>query len=237
MIGPPQQRIALTAGVVVVLAYLLGSIPFGYLLTKRRLRQSLRRLDDGGQPLEQRLAELLAGGSASRRDEILAAVLDTAKVLLAATLAWHVVAGVAPPFHRAQLPRLSAVGFLSDQVLTIWQSAALWSGAAALVGHLRPLWLRVRGGQAPALGLVFVYSPQGFAVGVAGFFLAYLATRRIGTSVLLSLPAFMAFEWLAWVFDLPAGPGTLHGPELALWAAALSGIVAVRTRATGEVAP
>lgn len=225
----PQQRLAVAAGLVVVAGYLLGSVPFGYLLTRRRLRLGLRRVGDGGASLEEQLRALLAGGDASRRDELVAAVLDTAKVLVAATVAWHAVRVVAPPFDRGLLDPSSAVGFLSDQVITVWQSAALWAGLAALVGHVQPLWLRVPGGQAPALGLVLVYVPFGFAVGTAAFFLAYALTRRVPLSVLASLPAFVAYTWLAWVFDWNPSYGATHGPELALWATVLSGVVAART--------
>lgn len=234
---PPQQKLALTAGLAVAFAYLLGSVPFGYLLTRRRLRLGLRRVGDGSASLEEQLRSLLAGGDSSRRDELLAAVLDTAKVLVAATVAWRAVKIVAPPFDRGLLDPSSAVGFLSDQVITVWQSAALWAGMAAVVGHLQPLWLRVRGGQAPALGLVLVYCPLGFAVGTAAFFLAYAVTRRVGVAVLASLPGLMGYAWLAWVFDWDPSYGATNGPELALWCAVLSGVVGVRTlAATGAPA-
>ncbi|MDP9071677.1 MAG: glycerol-3-phosphate acyltransferase [Actinomycetota bacterium] len=204
-------------------AYLVGSVPFGYLLSRRRLRRDLRRTD---------VRTLLAGRhSTGRPDDVVAAVLDTAKVLLAATAAWHLVKDASPGFDRDVLPDVSAVGFLADQVLTSWQSIALWTGLAAVVAHLAPPWLGFRGGQgqAPALGLAFVYCPTGFSAGVAAFFASLVVLGDLSRSVLVSLLAFMGYAWLAWVFDWRTSWGATNGPELALWATVLSGVVAART--------
>ncbi len=218
-----MRTVAVVAGLCVVGSYLLGSVPFAYLLSRRRLRRELRHVD---------LRALLAGQHAGDpRNEVLATVLDTAKVLLAATVAWHLVEDASPGFDRNVLPEVSAVGFLADQVLTAWQSIALWSGLAAVVGHLAPPWLGFRGaqGQAPALGLAFVYCPTGFSAGVLAFFVALAATRRVVTAVLVSLLAFVGYAWLAWVFDWRTSWGATNGPELALWATVLSATVAART--------
>ena len=212
-------------------AYLLGSIPFGYLLSRRRLRRDLRGAD---------LRTLLAGRqSTGRPDDVVAAVLDTAKVLLASSAAWHLVKDASPGFDRNVLPDVSAVGFLADQVLTSWQSIALWTGLAAVVAHLAPPWLGFRGGQgqAPALGLAFVYCPIGFSAGVATFFAALLLLGDATRSVLVSLLGFVGYTWLAWVFDWRTSWGATNGPELALWATVLAAVVATRTLTTASSPP
>lgn len=218
-----MRTVAVVSGLCVVGAYLLGSVPFAYLLSRRRLRRDLRRVD---------LRGLLAGPPTGHPgSEVAAAVLDTAKVLAAATAAWHLVEDASPGFDRNVLPEVSAVGFLADQVLTAWQSIALWSGLAAVVAHLAPPWLAFRGGQgqAPALGLAFVYCPMGFSAGVLAFFAALAVTRDAVAAVLVSLLAFVGYSWLAWVFDWRTSWGATNGPELALWATVLSGVVAART--------
>ncbi|MDP9388943.1 MAG: glycerol-3-phosphate acyltransferase [Actinomycetota bacterium] len=218
-----MRTVAVVAGLSVAGAYLLGSVPLGYLLLRGRLRRDLGRAD---------LRTMLTGGGATgRADDAVAAVLDTAKVLLAATLAWHLVEDASPGFDRGVLPALSAVGFLADQVLTAWQSVGLWAGTAAVVGHLAPPWLGFRRahGEAPALGLVFVYCPAGFAAGVAAFFAALAVTRRPVPSALAGLTAFVGWAWTAWVFDWRTGWGVTNGPELALWATVLAGVLAAHT--------
>jgi len=217
-----MQTVAWVAGLCVAAGYLLGSIPFAFLVSRRRLRRDLRS----------DLRSLLAGAATgSRRDDVVVNVLDVAKVLLAATLAWHLVRDASPGFDRRVLPEFSAVGFLADQVLTSWQSTALWTGTAAVVGHLAPPWLGFRSGagQAPALALGFVYCPVGFASGVAAFFVLLAGMRRPAVAVLAGLAGFVGATWLAWIYDAPTSWGVTNGPELALWATVLAGILAART--------
>src|SRR3712207_3084589 len=111
-----MRSVAWVAGLSVVIAYLLGTIPFGYLLTRHRLRNQLRRIDEGA-PIEAQLRTVLPGhsGTGGHGTDLLGVVLDPAKVLAGATLAWHLVERAAPGFDRARLPPLSAVGFLADQ--------------------------------------------------------------------------------------------------------------------------
>ncbi|MGH9164587.1 MAG: glycerol-3-phosphate acyltransferase [Acidimicrobiales bacterium] len=218
-----MQNVAWVAGLCVAGGYLLGSIPFSWVVSRRRLRRELRQVD---------LRSLLAGApTGDGRDDAVATVLDVAKVLLAATLAWHLVRDASPGFDRHVLPEVSAVGFLADQVLTSWQSTALWTGLAAVVGHLAPPWLGFRGGsgQAPALGLALAYCPSGFSSGVAAFFVGLAVSRRPATAVLAGLAGFVGYAWLAWVFDWRTGWGATNGPELALWSSVLAGVLAART--------
>ena len=227
-----MRNVAWTAGLAVVLAYLLGSIPLGYLVTRRRLRQDLRRLDEGAS-IELQLRSVLTGdaGDGWHLDDLVGVALDTAKVLLGATIAWHLVKRAAPGFDRTLLPKVSAVGFLADQVLTSWQSVGLWAGLAAVVGHLAPPWLgfRTGQGQAPALALVLVYCPYGFSFAVLAFFLALAVLGDVPRAVLASLPGVMAFAWLAWIFDWRTSWGATNGPELTLWAAVVCGVIGART--------
>jgi glycerol-3-phosphate acyltransferase PlsY len=224
--------VAVASGLCVVFAFALGSIPFGFLLHRQRLRRDLRRLDRPADDLDLQLRALLAGATAvpsGLTTDFVAAALDTAKVLLAATVAWHVIHRIPP--HHVDRTNFSAVAFVANQVLLGWQSVALWAGLAAAVSHLAPVWLRFRGGQgqAPVLALVVVYFPYGFLAGAAVFLLALAVTRDVPRAVLISLPAFAAYAWLAWIYDWRSGWGVPNGPELALWAAVLAGVVAART--------
>jgi glycerol-3-phosphate acyltransferase PlsY len=228
-----SQTLALTAGGVVMAAAAIGSIPFGYVLERRALRRDLRRLESPRQ-LEMQLRALVAGTASDpdaapppRSTDLAAAVLDTAKVLVAATLAWHVMLRVAPGrghFGHTE----SGIAFTANQVIAFWQSAGLWAGAAAVTAHFAPVGVRRRGGQgqAPALGLAFVYCPIGFSVGVAAFFAALTLTRDVTRSVLVALPAFVAYAWLGWAFDWKASWGVTNGPELTLWATVVAGVAA-----------
>src|SRR3954469_10642429 len=104
------RTLAFAAGAGVVASAMLGAIPFGYLMTRRRLRRDIRRLDRDPGELELQLRALLAGPPApaadpdsepaTRTSDAAVAVLDTAKVLIGATLAWHLVLSLAPGHGR-----------------------------------------------------------------------------------------------------------------------------------------
>lgn len=223
-----MRAVAVVAGLCAVAAYLVGSIPVGYLTGRRALRLRLRQIEVDGRPLDEQLRTLLAGPSSNPW----VAVVDAAKILAAATFTWHAVVAVSPG-GTASIPDQSAVAFLSDQVLVSWQSAALWAGVAALAGHLAPVWLGFRGdgGQAPGLALAVVYAPIGFVVGVAAFFAARLAlgSQRFAPAVFVALASFVGWCWVAWIGDVQLAWGVPAGPESTLWAAVLAGVLAVRT--------
>lgn len=242
-----SQQLALTAGAVVVGAAVIGAIPFGYVLDRWALRRDIRRLDRGARetgagPLEVQLRALVAGTASTgasadadapppaRTTDLAAAVLDTAKVLLAATAAWHILVALAPG-HGHFRHNESGVAFAANQVLTFWQSGALWAGVAAVTAHFAPVGVRRRGGQgqAPALGLAFAYCPLGFSTGVAVFFAVLVATRDVTRSALVALPAFVAYAFFGWVFEWSSSWGIANGPELTLWAAVLAGIAITAT--------
>lgn len=226
-----MRAVAIVAGLCAVGAYLVGSIPIGYLTGRRALRQRLREIETDGRPLDEQLRTLLAGPSSSPW----VAVLGAAKVLAAATFTWYAVVTVSPG-GTASIPDQSAVAFLSDQVLVSWQSAALWAGVAALIGHLAPPWLGFRGdgGQAPGLALAVVYAPIGFVVGVVTFFALRLAVgpRRLALAVFVSLASFVGWCWIAWIGDVQLAWGVPAGPEATLWATVLAGVLAARTKST-----
>jgi len=224
-----------------IAAFLLGSVPFGHLLQRSSLRRDLRRLegrrgDRGGwEPVDLRL--LLTGGvpdpttALPSVGELVGSVLDTAKVVALATGALVLVRMASPGFHRGDLPPASDLGFLADEVLTFWQSAALWAGLAATVGHLYPVWLGFKGqgqGQAPVLALTILIAPSGFVVAVAVFLLTLAVRRDQGWAVAASLTAFVGWMWASWLWELPHWWGLLPGAELAIWAAVMAGVVAGR---------
>ena len=211
-----------------VVAYLLGSIPFGYLSTRTTMRRDLRRLDA---PVD--LRGLLTGGPSDvpSRSDLIGATLDTAKVVGIALLALIVVRSASPGFHRGELPPASDVGFLTSQILTFWQSAALWAGLAAAVGHLFPVWLGFKGGGqglAPPLALAVRCTPIAFVVAVVVF----VGGRVLGLSerwaVGLGLAGFVVWGAAAWLGELAHWWGFLPGPEVTIWSVVLAGVVGSR---------
>ncbi len=152
-------------------------------------------------------------------------VIEGVAALTAITVGWHVTRAVAPG------PSVSVVGFASVQVLLVWQSVALWTGAAAVVGAVAPLWSRFRGtsGLGAAIAILVVQAPAALAAGAAGFVAGLVASGgRPRTALAVGIVTPVAFEWVAWVTDLQVGWGVAHGPELALWTALVSGVLFAR---------
>jgi glycerol-3-phosphate acyltransferase PlsY len=133
-------------------AYLLGSIPFGYLLV-RFVRQEDVRDTGSGNIGATNVAR--AGGTVLG---IFTLILDALKGFIAVFL----VMQFAP--NTAQGPSTLAI------------SAAV----AAVVGHVFPIWLRFRGGKgiATALGVFIALAPL-VALSSVGVFALIVATTRL----------------------------------------------------------
>lgn len=137
----------MTMALVVALAYLLGSIPFSFLVARRFGVADVRKVGSGnvGATNVMRSAGTAAG--------ILALALDVAKGATAALLT-----RLAAPASDL-LPSLAA--------------------AAAVVGHMYPVWLRFRGGKgvATGAGAFLPLAPAATGVGVIVFVIAAAASR------------------------------------------------------------
>jgi len=213
-----MNPVATAAGLCVLGAYLVGSVPFVYLQRRNRLRRDLRRLGHGGGPPE-----------GSPRTWVPAAV-EVAVVLAVASVAWRVVASVSPGHGSPDV--VAGVATFSDQVLVPWQSVALWAGLAAAMGLIAPVWLDFRGssGMAPAMALLGVFSPVGLFGAWAGYGVGLGVTRSGVGATGVAAVSLVGTAWVAWVLDLRALWGVPNGPETCLWSAALGAAVFAATR-------
>ena len=126
---------------VVVIGYLLGSIPFGVLIARRRVKVDVRQLGSG------KIGATNVLRTAGKKAAALVAFLDVLKGLLAVVIAGLIVDGGNLTVGEVVL------GALFAQVL-----AAL----AAMVGHNWPVFLKFRGGRGMATflgGLVALCPP------------------------------------------------------------------------------
>src|SRR5215211_7879680 len=109
---------------VVLVAYLLGSIPFGYLLVRLFVGGDVRETGSGG----------TGATNVTRR---------AGKGVGVLTLLLDLLKGAAAVLVARALPG-------AGEVAQWWVCAA---GAAAVLGHVFPVWLRFRGGKGVATGL------------------------------------------------------------------------------------
>lgn len=195
------------AGPLVVLGYLVGSLPVGDLVARRHFR---RQLDRGGMPVSP--AEIDSAA-------VVTGVLTAGLTLLVATVAWDVGLEASPR------GAFGAIGTFANQALGAWVSIALWTGTAAMLGSMLPVWTRFRrggSGVGPALALLVVYTPLLAAAGLAIGSFVYGITQRWRHALFAGLGAIVVTEYLAWITDLQTGWGITNGPEVGLWSVILA---------------
>jgi glycerol-3-phosphate acyltransferase PlsY len=166
----------LRAATVIILAYLLGSIPFGYLIVRARSGADIRETGSGG------TGATNVSRRAGKGAGVLTLLLDACKGTAAILLARFILG----------LPVFS--GAASD-------SSALWVAAAAIlvvIGHMFPVWLGFRGGKgvATGVGVFLVLAP--LALGAAGviFLLIIVATRYVSLGSIVAASIIPLFIWL-----------------------------------------
>lgn len=151
------------------LAYLLGSIPFGYLLVRVFRHEDIRKTGSGN------IGATNVARSGAKGLGILTLVLDALKGFLAVIIAQR----ISEPY-----------GF--PQAYDIAAAAAL----AAVLGHCFPVWLSFRGGKgvATALGVFLALVPLTVVFYLLGIFLVVvLFTRYVSLASILAAALFPIF--------------------------------------------
>ena len=156
---------------IIVFAYLLGSIPVGYLLVRIFRRQDIRTVGSGNIGATN---VLRSGG----------------KGLGAATFLLDVVKGAAAVLLGAYLaaPLLPNVPQRNVEAL-----AALF----AVIGHMFPVWLRFRGGKgvATGFGVFLVAAPWAALSAIMLFAIVFAISRYVSLASILSAASFPVFAW------------------------------------------
>jgi glycerol-3-phosphate acyltransferase PlsY len=143
-----------------IVSYLLGSIPFGYLIVRIKKGTDVRSVGSGNIGATNVLRAAGGGGA------LLTLLLDMAKgylaVLMTALLTDH-----APP-------------------------AVALSAAAAILGHMFPVYLKFRGGKGAATGAgIFLFlAPVPLLIAAALFLAVVAVSRYVSLASILSAAAF-----------------------------------------------
>ncbi len=144
-----------------------------------------------------------------------------------AAISFAVIDRVAP--GTSAFRNSSAVGFLSSKALTVWESVALWSGLATVIGFMLPVTTRGRrgsGGLAGAAALLMTYSPITLLVSGGLFVAGSSIGRSTRVGVVAAAVAIAVTEWGLSIVDIQPGWGFISGPETSLWAVVMAGSLA-----------
>src|SRR4051812_17816543 len=150
---------------ILAAAYLLGSIPFGYLLVLIFHGEDVRRSGSGN----------IGATNVSRKSPalgLLTLLLDACKGAAAVLLAGLIVGRMSPGIPPYQLLCMAAL--------------------AAIVGHIFPVWLMFRGGKgvATALGSFVVIAPKAVLVAAALFLAVTLIFRYVSLASIVAVASF-----------------------------------------------
>jgi acyl phosphate:glycerol-3-phosphate acyltransferase len=150
---------------IAALSYLLGSIPFGYLLVRIFRGEDVRRSGSGN----------IGATNVARKSRglgVLTLLLDAAKGFLAVQVAALICRF---PEHDPRLYRVMAL-----------------SALLAIVGHMFPVWLGFRGGKgvATALGAFLRFSAASVLIAIIIFFVVVLVSRRISLGSIVTAALF-----------------------------------------------
>jgi glycerol-3-phosphate acyltransferase PlsY len=167
---------------LIVAAYLIGSIPFSFLVVKMLAGADIR------QHGSRNVGATNVARSFGKAPGIVALLLDIAKGYGAVAFAKWLTA-------RPDWP----LTFGTDP--SPWHSRAFWvalAGLVAVVAHMFPVWLHFHGGKgvATATGAFLALDPIVIAAGILVFLIVLLSMRFVSLASMLSaasVPIFMRF--------------------------------------------
>jgi glycerol-3-phosphate acyltransferase PlsY len=153
--------------IVAVAAYLLGSIPFGFLLVLAFRKEDIRTKGSGN------IGATNVVRSGGKGLGALTFVLDAVKGYVAVQAAGWILA------------------WTGNSTLSP-QNAQAIAAIFAILGHMHPVWLRFKGGKgvATAFGVFLALSPKAALIGLAIFLVVFLIWRYVSLASILSAVAF-----------------------------------------------
>ena len=192
--------VALYSGVAII-AYFLGSIPFGYVLVKMFRGEDIRLSGSGN------IGATNVARSGAKGLGIATLVLDAGKGLLAVYLAWLLA--------YSSFNSCSGAGQCASP-----QHLMATAALAAVVGHIFPAWLKFRGGKgvATALGVFALLFPKAVLIGLAVFIVVVAISRYVSLGSVIGAIAFPLAAYFLKLTD---------GVTLAL-ASAVAGLVVLK---------
>ena len=159
---------------ILAVAYLLGSIPFGYILVRVFRKEDIRSTGSGN------IGATNVARSGGKGLGILTLLLDLLKAFAAVWIAKHFAPGTP--------------GFPSN--------LAVVAGIAAVLGHVFPVWLRFKGGKgvASALGVFLALAPLAALCSLGVFIVIFAITRYVSLASILAA-AMMPLFCMLWLPD------------------------------------
>jgi glycerol-3-phosphate acyltransferase PlsY len=210
---------AFTLTLIALVSYLLGSIPFGYLLVRIFRSQDIRKIGSGN------IGATNVIRSGARGLGAATFLLDSLKGFVAVAMARDLIHAALPVW-----PPIAQLSWQGSPAARL-DAAASIAAMAAVLGHIYPVWLRFKGGKgvATAFGALLQLVPLGSLVGLAVFALTFAISRYVSlASILGALAIPSAALLLASHFS---GMSLLHRPMILIAILVLPTIVIAKHHA------
>ena len=168
--------------IIAVVSYLLGSIPFGYLLVRVFRGVDVRHTGSGN------IGATNVARTGSKGLAIATLLLDALKGYGAVWIAAILV--VQSGHARFDFP-------FAGEVVDIGRTLAALS---VIVGHMFPVWLRFKGGKgvATAAGAFLALAPRAMLLALLAFAIVVALTRYVSLGSIIAAAAFpLLFYWTA----------------------------------------
>jgi glycerol-3-phosphate acyltransferase PlsY len=174
---------------VALVSYLIGSIPFGYLLVRAFRGTDIRQSGSGniGATNVARTSPLLG---------VMTLVLDMAKGLAAVLLALVLSRGEVMGWIDSNAPAYPEHAW-SAMPPAIYARCVL-AAFFAIVGHMFPVWLKFRGGKgvATALGTFILLAPRAVLLTAAVFLVVAAVFRYVSLASIVAVGLFPMHAWI-----------------------------------------
>ena len=163
--------------IVVIVAYLIGSIPFGYLIVRHKVGEDVRESGSGG------TGATNVSRRAGKAAGVFTLVLDALKGVLAIVVVQMLI-GEGGPF----IDWLTAVAAI-----------------AVIAGHIFPVWLRFRGGKgvATGVGVFLMLAPIAVMCAAIIFLALVFITKYISLGSIVAAAMIPLFVFMDMVFSQP----------------------------------
>jgi len=176
--------------IIAAASYLLGSIPFGYLLVRIFRGEDVRQSGSGN----------IGATNVSRKSPVLGLLtlfLDAGKGMAAVVLSYFVADRMGDKSHTYEQLALAAL--------------------FAVVGHMFPVWLKFRGGKGVATGLgsFVLIAPKAVLVAAGIFLGVVLLFGYISLGSVVAVGVFPLLVWFTHQFGVPpVALGTIAAASL-----------------------
>ncbi len=165
--------------IIVIVSYLLGSIPFGYLLVRIFRKEDVRLTGSGN------IGATNVARTGSKGLAIATLLLDALKGYAAVWIAGALVVQSARPLDLPMAGELVVV-------------ATALAGLFAIAGHMFPVWLGFKGGKgvATAAGAFTALAPRAMLLSLVAFAVVVGLSRYVSLGSIVAAVSFPIFFYL-----------------------------------------